>query len=285
MAINIHFFQDRNIERMDPVKLFAYFDELENFKVFYTDEYVEITSRDKAFGLSYSYYLTKRSKVHDIFRLNSNYVNVNFLLVMPVLIPSFLAKEILKETQKICKIFELEVYFDGVKDIEPFNMATIYNFFETTRNRQIEDEKPVDKYFIEHEKLNEICKYQQMVPSLNEYYRDEVDIRHYIAVLNKKTGLIGMSIGWVVGSPMIFPPNLSYVHLMEKDNLTVVVPSKDLFRKLDKYLVEVKNFLPDMHLLKGRYALKTKPLARKLRKEAITEENFQVIRICDIIDQ
>jgi hypothetical protein len=285
MAINIHFFQDRNLERMDPVKLFAYFDELENFKIFYTDEYVEITARDKAFGLSYNYYLTKRSRVNDIFRLNSNYVNVNFLLVMPVLIPSFLAKEILKEVQKICKIFELEVYYENVKDIEPFNMAQVYTYFEQIRAKVMEDQKPTDKYHIEHEKLNEICKYQQMVPSLNEYYRDEVDINYYIAVVDKKTGDVGMSIGWSVGSPMIFPPNLSYIHLMEKDNLTVVVNAKDFFKKLDKYLIEVKNFLPDMHLLKGRQAIKTKLLARKLRKEAFTEENFRVIRICDIIDQ
>ena len=63
MAINIHFFRDNKLEKLDYAKVLEFFDELPNFKIYYTDDEVQIVYRDTDFNFSYRYLITKKSKV------------------------------------------------------------------------------------------------------------------------------------------------------------------------------------------------------------------------------
>ena len=119
MAINIHFFRNSALDKLDFSKVLEFFDNLPLFKTFYTEDEVQIEYRDDDFKFSYRYLITKKSRVNQIYKLNPVFLNVNFLLELPVLIPSFLAKEILTVAQKICKTFDLEIYNDAFKDVQP----------------------------------------------------------------------------------------------------------------------------------------------------------------------
>lgn len=284
MAINIHFFRDSSLEKLDFAKVLEFFDEYPNFKVYYTDDEVQIDYRDDDFKFSYRYLITKKSRVNQIYKLNPKYLNVNFYLELPVLVPSFLVKEILTLTQKICKIFDLEIYNDAFKDVQPFNLADVFVLFEESRKKTIEEYGLQDKLPFPKDKLDEICRYQRSVASLREYYHNEVEVKPCEPILDKVTNEYGISTTWDVGTPMVFPPHLSYIYVREEQNLPFLVRRDDFMSIVGKYLIEIVNFLPDMYILKPKQARAARKNVNKLRKVAIIDQNFKSIRLSNLID-
>lgn len=284
MAINIHFFRDSSLEKLDFSKVLEFFDNYPNFKTYYTDDEVQIDYRDDDFKFSYRYLITKKSRVNNIYKLNPSYLNVNFYLELPVLIPSFLVKEILTITQKICKLFDLEIYNDSFNDVQPFNLADVVVLFEDSRKQTIEDYGMQDKLPFQKDKLDEVCRYQRSVESLREYYHNEVEVNIVEPILDKITNEYGISTTWTVGTPMVFPPHLSYVYIKDEQNLPFLVRSADFFSIVGKYLIEIVNFLPDMYILKAKQAKSARKTLNKLRKVAIIDQNFKSIRLSNLLD-
>ena len=284
MAINIHFFRDSSLEKLDFSKVLEFFDNYPNFKTYYTDDEVQIDYRDDDFKFSYRYLITKKSRVNNIYKLNPSYLNVNFYLELPVLIPSFLVKEILTITQKICKLFDLEIYNDSFNDVQPFNLADVVVLFEDSRKQTIEDYGMQDKLPFQKDKLDEVCRYQRSVESLREYYHNEVEVNVVEPILDKITNEYGISTTWTVGTPMVFPPHLSYVYIKDEQNLPFLVRGADFFSIVGKYLIEIVNFLPDMYILKAKQAKSARKTLNKLRKVAIIDQNFKSIRLSNLLD-
>lgn len=284
MAINIHFFRDSSLDKIDFAKVLEFFDSYPNFKTYYTDDEVQIDYRDDDFKFSYRYLITKKSRVNNIYKLNPKFLNVNFYLELPVLIPSFLVKEILTITQKICKLFDLEIYNDSFNDVQPFNLADVVVLFEDSRRQTIEDYGMQDKLPFPKDKLDEVCRYQRSVGSLREYYHNEVEVNVVEPIIDKITNEYGISTTWTVGSPMVFPPHLSYVYIKDEQNLPFLVRSADFFSIVGKYLIEIVNFLPDMYILKAKQAKAARKTLGKLRKVAIIDQNFKSIRLSNLLD-
>lgn len=284
MAINIHFFRDSSLEKLDFSKVLEFFDSYPNFRTFYTEDEVQIDYRDDDFKFSYRYLITKKSRVNNIYKLNPMYLNVNFYLELPVLIPSFLVKEILTITQKICKLFDLEIYNDSFSDVQQFNLADVVVLFEESRKQTIEDYGMQDKLPFQKDKLDEVCRYQRSVESLREYYHNEVEVNVVEAIFDKITNEYGISTTWTVGTPMVFPPHLSYIYIKDEQNLPFLVRNADFFSIVGKYLIEIVNFLPDMYILKAKQAKSAKKLLGKLRKVAIIDQNFKSIRLSNLLD-
>lgn len=284
MAINIHFFRDSSLEKLDFAKVLEFFDSYPNFKTFYTEDEVQVDYRDDDFKFSYRYLITKKSRVNHIYKLNPMFLNVNFYLELPVLIPSFLVKEILTITQKICKLFDLEIYNDSFKDVQPFNLADVVVLFEESRKQTIEDYGMQDKLPFPKDKLDEVCRYQRSVESLREYYHNEVEVNVVEPIFDKITNEYGISITWAVGDAMVFPPHLSYIYIKDEQNLPFLVRSADFMSIIGKYLIEIVNFLPDMYILKAKQAKSARKTLNKLRKVAIIDQNFKSIRLSNLID-
>ena len=254
------------------------------FKTFYTEDEVQIEYRDDDFKFSYRYLITKKSRVNQIYKLNPVFLNVNFLLELPVLIPSFLAKEILTVAQKICKTFDLEIYNDAFKDVQPFNLADVVVLFEESRRLTIEEYGMQDKLVFDKEKLDEICRYQRSVESLREYYHNEVDVFVCEPIMDKITNEYGISCTWRVGKPTVFPPHLRYVYVTDENDAPFLVHRDDFFEHMSKYLMEIVNFLPDMYILKAKPAKKARKVVNKLRKLAILDQNFKPVRLSNLLD-
>lgn len=284
MAIYIHFFRDSNLEKLDFLKVFEFFESYPNFKIYYTDDEVQIDYRDDDFKFAYRYLITKKSRVSQIYKLNPQYLNVNFLLELPVLIPSFLVKEILSLTQKLCKLFDLEIYNDAFPDVQPFNLADVVVLFEEMRRETIAQYGMQDKLSFEKDKLDEICRYQRSVASLREYYHNEVEVNLVEPIIDKITNEYGISVVWNVGVPTVFPPHLSYIYVKEEQNIPFLVRRKDFMSIMGKYLIEIVNFLPDMYILKPKQAKSSRKALNKLRKVAIINQNFKSVRLANLID-
>lgn len=284
MAIYIHFFRDSNLEKLDFLKVFEFFESYPNFKIYYTDEEVQIVYRDDDFKFSYRYLITKKSRVSQIYKLDPQFLNINFLLELPLLVPSFLVKEILALTQKLCKLFDLVIYNDAFDDVQPFNLADVVVLFEESRREAVAQYGLQDKLPFEKNKLDEVCRYQRSISSLREYYNHEYEVNLVEPILDKITNEYGISVTWNVGKPMVFPPHLSYVYVKEEQNIPFLVRRKDFMSIMRKHLVEVDDFLPDMYILRPKQAKASRKAVNRLRKVAIIDKNFKLVRLANLID-
>ena len=139
MPINLHFFRDNSLDKLDFARVFDFFDQLGFFEIYYTEEDVQIIAKDEDFRFSYRYLITKKSLVKNIYKLEPKYSNVNFMLELPIMIPSYLAKEIFAIVAKLCRSFDLAIYHDSFKDVQEFNIVDLDNLFNTMRQKYIED--------------------------------------------------------------------------------------------------------------------------------------------------
>ena len=284
MAINIHFFRNNTLDKLDFGKVLEFFDELPNFEIYYTANDVEIVYTDKEFQFSYSYLITKVSQVRQIYKLNPAFVNVNFLLQLPILVPEYVVKEILTVTQRLCKLFELEVFNDAFEDVKPFNLMDIIMLFKAARRAYIEENGLEGKILFDTDKLNSICKYQRSIDNICEWYHHEVQVDYCEPVIDRKTGEYGICCVWNIGIPTVFPPYFDYVKIKDEDDQEFMVRRKDFFTFVEKFLSEMANFLPDMYVMKTKAAHKSRSAVGKLKKFAILDQTFVPVRICDLID-
>ena len=284
MAVNIHFFRDYSLEKLDYKKLLEFFDEQPNFEVFYTANEVEILYTDEDFQFTYRYLITKVSQVNKIYKLNPAYVNVNFLLEIPTLIPEQVVKEILTLTQKLCRTFDLAVYTETYEDVKPYSLMDILLLFRSKRREEIETNGLGNKLVYNSEKLNSLCKYQRNIDQIKANYQNEVDVDYCEPVIDKKTGEYGVCCTWKVGVPTVFPPYFEYVKIVNENDESYLIRRKEFFSICEKYLTEMVNYLPDMYVMKKKAAHKCKALEGKLRKLAIVDQSFTKLRLCDLID-
>jgi len=285
MAINIHFFRKNSLEKLDFTKVLEYFDTLPNFKTYYTNDIVEIVYSDIEFSFTYRYLITKQSRVTKIYELNPMYTNVNFLLEMPVLIPSFLAKEILTLAQKISKMFDLEIYQDSFEDVQVFNLVDVLVLYEQALGKEIENHGLQGKIKYDGEKLNIVCKYQRYVDSLRDHYNNNVDVNYVVPVSDDDAGVSGMSYTWSFGHSAIFPPYVDYFYVECNDGQRMLLLRDDFFKIFNKYLTELKTFLPDLYILKDKQTRFINRELKKIRKvDVINEYNMRTLRLADVIE-
>jgi len=281
--INVHFFRKSSIEKIDYAKVLDFFDSQANFETYYTDDYVEIIHKDAEFNFSYRFLITKKSRVSKIYNIDPMYSNINFLIEMPIMIPSFIAKENLSTIQKLCRQFDLGIYHDSFQNVKPFNVVEFLDFFEKQRGFYIQDNGLNGKITFDADKLNIICKFQRSVDSLVDYYHNEVTVNLCYPIVDKNTGESGICYDWKFGTPIIFAPHVTYINIIDEENGKMLVRRDELLMILNKYLSSITNFLPDMHILKQKQAKKCKKEIKKI-KRIVMEKDYQVLRMCDVVE-
>lgn len=282
--MNIHFFRNSTLEKIDFNKVLEFFDTIPNFTTYYTDDEVEIEYKDKEFDFEYRYLITKKSRVSKIYKLDPMYSNINFLLEMPLVIPTFLAKEVFTITQKLCKVFELGYYHDSFDDVQAFNIVDLLVFFDKLRTAYIDEVGLGDKIYYDSEKLNVICKFQRSVDSLIEYYHNDVTVNLCYPVIDKNSNESGICYDWRMGTPIIFAPYVDYINIQDVEEGNILIKKEDLFAIIAKHLVEIKNFLPDMYIVKPKAAKACTKELRKIKKAMLLDKEFKVLHMCDCIE-
>ena len=282
--MNIHFFRNSTLEKIDFNKVLEFFDTIPNFTTYYTDDEVEIEYKDKEFDFEYRYLITKKSRVSKIYKLDPMYSNINFLLEMPLVIPTFLAKEVFTITQKLCKVFELGYYHDSFDDVQAFNIVDLLVFFDKLRSAYIDEVGLGDKIYYDSEKLNVICKFQRSVDSLIEYYHNDVTVNLCYPVIDKNSNESGICYDWRMGTPIIFAPYVDYINIQDVEEGNILIKKDVLFSIIVKHLVEIKNFLPDMYIVKPKAAKACTKELRKIKKAMLLDKEFKVLHMCDVIE-
>ena len=286
MCVSVHFFRNRSLERIDYEKLINYFDELEECQINVSDDSVEIIYNDPIFDFPYRFLITKRSQVRSIYNLNADFFNINLLVEIPVLLPCFVTKTVLVFLMDLCRTFELEIYYEGLENIQPFDITSLMMFLEKERAYYISEHPEKEVYYVNRDKLMHVCNYQQMMPYLPSKIKDEAVINPYIVMLDNDYKEIVFSVLWRAGSPMVFPPELDYVHV-EEDGIVSIIPAPIFFKYCHKYMYELHDYMPGavLLLLCGRNVNRAKKLVKKLRKESIPHTLFEEKRIINLVEK
>lgn len=288
----IHFFRERIKERIDYSELLDnYFCEFTNCNITSDNDAVDIEISEPSFDFSYHFFITKRTRVHSMYKLSPDYVNTNILIEIPAVLPKFLIRKILKVVGDLSKKFDLYVYHEGVKDITNFVMLDLLAFLDKERMDYVETH-PNTYYYMDQDTLNQACTYLQIMPEISEEMVVDAMICPYDVLFDKEENKVVLSMVWQVGAPTIFPPLLDYVYVEEEGNLLSVIPANIFFKYTQKLMHEVAksknvNYGLDMNLfyLNDKNALKAKKLVRKMRKAVVGTSRFMNLKITDILEK
>ena len=252
----------------------------------YYEDVVEMVYTDPVFDFPYRFLITKRSQVKSIYNLNVDYFNINLLVEIPILLPSYVTRCVLAFIMDVCKTFELEIYYEGIKNIEPFDMTGLMMFMEKEKMYFIEEHPEQEIFFEDREKLTQICQYQQMMPYLPSKIKDEATINPYIVMNDNDYKEIVYSIHWVAGTAMVFPPHLDYVHV-EEDGLVSIIPAQIFFKYCHKYMYELRDYMPNatLLLLCGRNVNRAKKAMKKARKDSVPHTLFTNKKLINIVEK
>jgi len=284
--MTIHFFRNNMNPELDYQKLVDYFDDKDHFTTYYSDDCVEFEYKDDEFDLNYCYMITKKSHITQMYRLNPNFISAKLMLQFPLIIPSFLAREILTFTQKLCKTFELGCYTDRFEDVQNCNIVELMDVYEKEKAEYLEQNGLGDKIYYNNDKMGVICKFQRSIKELEEYYHNEVIVNKCYAIVQKdetpEDTISGICYDWKLGTPIIFPPYVDFINVITDDENYLVL-KKDLIELINKKLLEIKNFLPDTYIVKAKQAKGCKKYLKKIMK--IDQNiNYRKINLIDCIE-
>lgn len=285
MPINLHFFSSTAKGRINYTTLLDYFQELPNFDIYYDNEVCDIIYTDNDFGFQYEFKITKGSQINDIYKLNPAYLNINFMLCLPILIPAYAIREILNFTQKLCKQFDLSVYHRSFNDVKAFDIPVIYSLFSSEQKAYLEENPNNNKVFVESDKLTAICKYERTIDNLVECFHNEVIVNHSKPIINYNTNEFGICTLWNAGIATAFAPYFDIVLIKDEEGNEFKVRRRDFMKYMDKYLFKIDSYLPDLYVLKKKQAKSCKGVVSKLKKFAITDDDFTDLRFADLIDK
>lgn len=284
----IHFFRNRNEERINFFELVDnYFGTMENCKIAANDEVVEMDFEYPEFNFSYQYLITKRTRVSSMYRLNSQFVNINLLVEIPPVLPQYLIKLILVNMADLCDKFNLSIYHDGIDNITEFNMYDLLGSLIKERDAYLEKHSEIKKYYVPSDRLNQIFKYQGKLNELPQLIKADVIASPYIPMVNELDEQVELCINYPVGQPFIFPQHLTYVQIEEEENLISLIKAETFFKYTEKFMYEVKDSTCDVKLLyvNEKGSLKIKKVLRKLRKFMISSSNFKHIEMIELIEE
>lgn len=284
MAMVINFFRNRNLERFDYADLFLHFEELPNCVVTTDDEQVMIVYHDELFNLKYPFYITKRSRVSNIYSISAQYVNIRFLVEIPEILPEPVSRQVLSVIDNLCHKFQFDIYYDGANDAEPFDMLKMMKVYSDNRQKYIEQNPECEYFTLPSEVITHMCNYQQLIPFLKEKIKEDIHMAEYVMLAKQYQKEAYLTVDWEVGQTLLFPPHLDYVRIIEFGE-KILVPANVFFKFAERFMYELKNYLPNQSLLMltNKSMKKVNRRIKKMRKFQKTD-NFKEISIIQVIE-
>lgn len=283
----IHFFRERSKPRIDFYQLIdGYFDNLENSTITSNDNELQVTIKMDNFDFKYCYYITKRSRVSSLYKLNLEYININLLCEIPSILPQFLSRLIFKQINDICEKFELSIFYEKFDNIRKFDMFELITALGRERMEFLDSNPNAVSYKVPMNILNDMCRYQSMLTSINSLIKDDIIVNKYNIMVDKKTNIVRTCIIWKAGTPTIFPPHLNYVQIEEDENQLSLIPIEIFYKYVEKFMYEIKDDTINYKLLylNEKNAQKAKKLIKKMRKAIVSFTNFDEIKITELIE-
>lgn len=282
--LNIHFFKEKT-RKIDLEALISYFEEIEGFKIEMDNESVRFLYTHPRLGHKARFLIMPKSQVPDIYRLNPKFLDLNFQLEMPLLIPDYIATHLFELVKNICDLFNFHIYNEMFEDVLPFKMERILKAYHLLKEAYFKKNPVImSNYFIlTTPKLNAIFRYLDDIEELQKYYDDldtYVPAYHFLKTEEKKL-IIGIE--FKEQSLSVFPPHLDYIFYRLNDEIRVL-PALQVLTVLDKYLLDVPGFIKGAKVLPKKFSRKAHRLIRKTKFDKVshTFEKEGMTRLLDI---
>lgn len=284
--MTINFFRSRNLERIDYADVILYFEKDLKCEVIYGEEDVKFIYKDIVFDLEYNFSITKRSRVSNVSFINPEYVNIRFCLDIPEVMPEQASREVIALIDQVCRRFDLGVLYDGIKDVEQFDVMKMMNYFGSTRRIFLEQNPEFEYYTVPSNILTHVSNYHQVLPYLKDQIKEDVEVKKYLFLTDGLSKKANLAIEWEVGTPLIFPPHLDYIKVIDCET-TQYLPAEIFFKYLIRHMFELKNYIPDVSLLMlcGKGVKKANSKLKRFKKHYSQELIFKEIKATNLVEK
>ncbi len=280
---NIHFFKEKS-RKIDIEDLIQFFEKIEGMDIEMDDQSVRFLYTHPRLNLKAAFFITPKSHVPDIYRLNPKYLDLNFRMDMPILSPDYMAKHMFDLVKRVCDTYGFAVYNEMLEDVLPFKMEIVFKVFSMIKEAYV-SKNPVllsDYKHVPHDQLFAIYRYLDDAFELQKYYQElNTYVPKYHFLVENGERLV-MAIEWKEQTLTVFPPFLNYI-LYRQTETVKVVSTKELYPLIEKYLQDVPGFIRGTKVIPKKTA---KKVYRIMKKTRFTQYNhaYQKIDVRKLID-
>ncbi len=261
----VHFFKEKS-RHIDIEVLIEFFEQIEGITTEMDESSVRFLYTHPRLPYQAHFIITPKSQVPDIYRLNPRFLDVNFHMEMPILMPNYIAKHIFDVIKKICDKFGLHIYNEMFEDVLAFKFELLDKVFHMLKDAYVE-KNPVllnDYFVMPTEKLTAVFRYLDDIVELQNYYKEldtYVPRYHFLAV---ESHHMSIGIEWREQTLTVFPPYIDYVFYRTNGEIKVLV-AEEVLTMLDKYLMDVPGFIRGTKVLQKKWLRKAHKTMKKMK--------------------
>lgn len=264
----LHFFKEKS-RAFDYERILSFFDDVQEAQlgeVSETSSEVRMEYRHPILKTKADFVISRKSTVTDIYKLDPQFLDVNFRLEMPLMTPFYGAKKVFSIVERLCKEFNFSIYHDMFEDVLRFKMEVVEKVFDIVRKAY------KDKYGYQlknyhsfnDQRLNDCLKYVDEQYDLHRYYKElDIYVPNYFVVLDEAEK-VHFAIEWRDNTLTLFPPHIDYVYFrtgLEQK----VIPYHELMAKIDKMTTGVPGFLQNTKVIEPKHLKKVMKIIKKTK--------------------
>ena len=168
-------------------------------------------------------------------------------------------------------------------------MLKLMNYFRNIRQEFLKNNPDYQYYTLPTTIISHISNYHQVMQVssfLEEQFKEEVNFKKYIILSDGLSNEAKLAIEWEVGTPLLFPPHLDYIKIVDVESIQYL-PADIFYKHLLRHMYELKNYLPDVSLLMltGKAVKKAVSKVKRFKKHYVQELMFKEVNVQNLIEK
>lgn len=283
----LHFFKEKS-RSFDYERLLSFFDEVSEAKMADVSEAsseVRIEYRHPVLKTKADFIISRKSTVADIYKLDPQFLDVNFRLEMPLMTPFFSAKKVFDIVDRLCKEFGFAMYHSLFEDVLRFKMEVVEKVFDIDKKKYREKYgyQLTNLYYYPDHKLDDCLKYVDEQYDLHRYYKElDVYVPNYYVVVDEQDK-VHFCIEWRENTLTLFPPHIDYIYYRQGLE-NKILPYDEVMAKIEKMTVSVPGFLQNTKVIEHKSLKKVMRVLKKTKFTPITATlvHIEIDQVLDI---
>ncbi|CCV64448.1 Conserved hypothetical protein [Alteracholeplasma palmae J233] len=262
-VFHLHFFKEKS-RKIDVNALIEFFDRYEEVTVEMDEESVRFLYQHPRLGSKATFYITRKSNVPNIYRLNPKFLDLNFRMDIPIITSDYGVEKILNLVKNVVNVFDMYVYSEAFEDVLAFKAETVLKAFALVKEAYFKKyPEMLDGFYqISKTRLNEISRYIDESLELQLYYKDlKTYVPKYVFYTTPNKSVLVL-VEWQEGTLTVFPPSTDYI-LLRQNNQIKELNYNEFLSVTNKFLLDVPGFLKDTKVIVKKNARKVFKLTKK----------------------
>lgn len=284
MKYELFFFKENN-RYLDLDELFSFFNYCPYITVVPNGDEVEAKYYNPAIDLKASFFLTKVSKVPDIYRLDPKYLDLDIYLSIDPMMPTYKVGIIMDLVSDLCQKFNFFVYNILFENVTAYRKELVIKSYEMVR-AAYREKFPMEYTslnYVSKDKCNDVLKYLYERHDLENYYRVEhlyFPIPYFVKA--KSNGQVLLAVDLTYDELFVFPPKCDLVYCKCGDYVKIIY-FDDLIQVIDKYCRDLPGFIHNTKVLEKAGMKKIKKIVAKTKFNEAADD-YTKIELESIID-